>query len=95
MSDRWSLIDEMVSELGNLYALEVEASNFPEIADEPAVRDIHLAVLRATEAVTRIGSAAPTPAIENAREALDSAVASASVARRLVAEARAARNRRR
>lgn len=94
MSDRWSIIDTMVSELGDLYALEVEASNFPEISDEPAVREIHLAVLRATDAMSRLGVTAPDPAIRSARDALDAAVSAASVARRLLAEARAARNRR-
>lgn len=94
MSDRWSIIDDMVSELGDLYALEVEASNFPEISDAPAVREVHFAVLRATDAMSRVGVSATDPVVRNARQALDSAAASATAARRLVVEARAARNRR-
>ena len=89
----WVLIDDMVSQLGDLYALEVEASAFPEISEEPAVREVRLAVLRATEAVSRIGSGAAGPAVDQAREALASAGSVASLARRLVSNARAARNR--
>lgn len=94
MPDRWSIIENMVSELGDLYAIEVEASNFPEISDAPAVREVHLALLRATDALSRVGVAAPDRVVENARQALDAASASASAARRLVIEARIARNHR-
>ena len=94
MSDRWAIIDDMVSELGDLYAIEVEAANFPEISEAPAVREVHLALLRATDAMSRVGVAAPERVVENARQVLDDSVASASAARRLVVEARAARNRR-
>ena len=94
MSDRWAIIDDMVSELGDLYAIEVEAANFPEISEAPAVREVHLALLRATDAMSRVGVAAPDRAVEIARQALDDAVGSAAVARRLLAEARAGRNRR-
>lgn len=90
----WNLIDEMVSELGDLYALEVEASNFPEIAETPAVLAVRLAVLRATDALSRIGPRASAPAVAQAREALASAGSSVSAARRLVSDARASRNRR-
>jgi hypothetical protein len=84
----------MVSELGDLYALEVEASRFPEIWEEQAVRDIRFALLRATDAMSRLGSAAADPAIQTAREALDSAATASILARRLLTEAREARNRR-
>ena len=94
MPDKWSVIDAMVSELGDLYALEVEAANFPEISDDPAVRHVHLTVVRATEAMSRIGAEASDPLLQAARATLDSAVASAAAARRLLAAARAARNRR-
>jgi hypothetical protein len=63
----WLLIDEMVSELGDLYALEVEASSFPEISEDPAVLEVRLAVLRATDAVSRIGNGATGPAVEAAK----------------------------
>jgi len=89
----WVLIDDMVSQLGDLYALEAEASRFPEISEEPAVQAVRLALLRATDAMSRIGAAPSGPAVENAREALAAAGSAASLARRLVADARAARNR--
>ena len=89
----WVLIDDMVSQLGDLYALEVEAASFPEISEEPAVREVRMAVLRATEAVSRIGTGASGPAVDHAREALAAASPVASLARRLLADARAARNR--
>lgn len=96
MADRWVLIDEMVSELGAVYALEVEAAAFPELASDPALNTVHMAVLRATEAMA--GLAAPRGAdgdrLDQAREALDAALAAATSARRLLAEARASRNRR-
>jgi len=65
----------------------------PEISEEPAVREIHMALLRATEALS-LSMAAPEQAVQRARHALDAAVTSAATARRVVAEARAARNRR-
>ena len=87
MPDRWVLIDEMVTELGDVYALEVEAAAFPELASDPALNDVHLAVLRATEAMA--GLAAPRGAdgdrLEQAREALDAALAAATSARSLLA----------
>jgi hypothetical protein len=89
----WALIDDMVSQLGDLYALEVEAAGFPEIAEERAVQEVRLAVLRATDAMSRIGNGSAGSGLEAAREALAGASASASVARRILAEARAARNR--
>ena len=55
MPDRWLLIDEMVTELGDVYALEVEAAGYPELASDPALKDVHLAVLRATEAMAAPG----------------------------------------
>lgn len=95
MADRWVLIDEMVSELGAVYALEVEAAAFPELASDPALTDVHMAVLRATEAMAVLAAirGADGDRLEHAREALDSALSAASSARRLLAEARAARNR--
>jgi hypothetical protein len=95
VADRWVLIDEMVSELGAVYALEVEAAAFPELASDPALNHVHLAVLRATEAMA--GLAAIRGADGNrlgvAREAIDTAMSAASSARHLLAQARAARNR--
>src|SRR5688572_6184961 len=38
LADRWLLIEEMISELGSVYALEVEAATFPELASEPALQ---------------------------------------------------------
>jgi hypothetical protein len=89
------LIDEMVSELGTVYALEVEAAGFPELASDPALKAVHLAVLRATEAMAGLAAirGADGDRLELAREALDSALAAASSARFLLAEARAARKR--
>ena len=89
----WVLIDDMVSQLGDLYALEVEASGFPEISEEPALQAVRMAVLRATDAVSRIGAGKAGPSVENAREALAAAGSAASLARRLLADARASRNR--
>jgi hypothetical protein len=95
VADRWLLIDEMVSELGAVYALEVEAAAFPELASDPALTDVHLALLRATEAMAGLAAirGADGDRLEHARQALDAAVSAASAARRLVAQARAARNR--
>jgi hypothetical protein len=93
MSDKWLMIDDMVSELGDLYALEVEASAFPELSADPIFREVHFAVLRATDAMSRVASATADPALKNAREALDSAAAAAAAARRLLVAARASRNR--
>jgi len=94
LADRWMLIDEMVSELGAVYALEVEAAAFPELASDPALNDVHLAVLRATEAMAGLAKirGADGDRLELAREALDAALAAATSARRLLAQARAARN---
>jgi hypothetical protein len=95
LADRWVLIDEMVSELGTVYALEVEAAAFPELASDPVLKDVHMAVLRATEAMSRVAviRGADRDGLEQAREALDAALSAASSARCLVAQARAARNR--
>lgn len=95
MADRWLLIDEMVSELGAVYALEVEAAAFPELASDPALKDVHMAVLRATDAMARVAAirGADGDRLEQAREALDAALSAASSARCLLAQARAARNR--
>jgi hypothetical protein len=93
LPDRWLLIDEMVSELGDVYALEVEAAAYPELASDPALRDVHLAVLRATEAMAGLAAirGADGERLEQAREALDSALAAAAAARGLLVQARAAR----
>lgn len=94
MDDRWELIDEMIAELGELYSLEVEASSFPEVCEDAALRDVHMAVLRATNEITHLtGEAKDTACMARAREALDSARASASSARVLLSHARVARNR--
>ena len=94
MADRWLLIDEMISELGAAYALEVEAAAFPELASDPALKDVHLAVLRATDAMTLVAAirGAEGDHLEQAREALDAALSAASSARSLLVQARAARN---
>ena len=96
MADRWLLIDEMISELGDVYALEVEAAAFPELYSEPALKDVHLALLRATDAMSRVAMirGADGERLEQARAALDAATAAATAARRLLSDARAARNRR-
>lgn len=95
MADRWLLLDEMVSELGTVYALEVEASAFPELASDQTLKEVHMAVLRASEAMARVAAirGADGDRLERAREALDDALSAASAARGLLAEARAARNR--
>ena len=95
MVDPWSVIDAMVSELGALYALEVEAANFPHVASDPAFVTVHLALVRATEAMVRVaGVASGEPrGLDHAREALDSAAGAAESARRLIEQARAERNR--
>jgi hypothetical protein len=95
LADRWLLIDEMISELGAVYALEVEAAAFPELASDPALKDVHLAVLRATEAMGRIAAirGADGDRLEQAREALDVALSAAAAARTLVVQAREARKR--
>jgi len=95
LADRWLLIDEMVSELGGVYALEVEAAAFPELASDPVLNDVHMAVLRATEAMAHVAAirGADGHRLEQAREALDAALSAASSARRLLTQARAARNR--
>ena len=95
MADRWVLIDEMVSELGAVYALEVEAAAFPEVASDPALNDVRMALLRATEAMAGLTAirGADGDRLEQAREALDAAMAAAASARRLLTQARAARNR--
>jgi hypothetical protein len=95
LADRWLLIDEMVSDLGAVYALEVEAAAFPELASDPALNDVHLAVLRATDAMIRVATirGADGDRLERAREALDAALSAASSARSLLAQARASRNR--
>lgn len=95
MSDRWLLVDEMVSELGSVYAFEVEASAFPELACEPALLDVRLALIRATEAMSRVASVrgADGDRLDRAREALDAAVSAAAAARHIVVQARAGRNR--
>jgi hypothetical protein len=84
----------MVSELGALYSLEVEASAFPEISAEQALKDVHMAVLRATDAMSNMAARpGETAGLERARAALDAALSSATSARSLLATARAARNR--
>jgi hypothetical protein len=95
LADRWTLIDEMVSELGAVYALEVEAAAFPELASDPALQDVHMALLRATDAMSRVASirGADGDRLDRAREALDAAISAAVAARRLLAQARAERNR--
>jgi hypothetical protein len=95
LADRWLLIDEMISELGAVYALEVEAAAFPELASEPAMRNVHMAVLRATEAMSRVAEVRGTDGdrLDHAREALDAALDAAASARSVIVQARAQRNR--
>lgn len=94
MDDRWELIDDMISELGELYSLEVEAASFPEVCDDAALRDVHMAVLRATNELGSLtGAAGDAACMARAREALDAARASASSARVRLSHARTARNR--
>ena len=84
----------MVSELGDVYAVEVEAAAYPELASDPALKDVHLAVLRATEAMAGLAviRGADGERLEYAREALDAARSAAAAARRVLIQARAARN---
>ena len=95
MTDRWLIIDAMVWELGSIYALEVEAAAFPELASDPLLNEVHMAVLRATDAVARVAEirGADGDRLEEAREALDAAVTAASSARSVVVRARSERNR--
>ena len=93
MEDPWAEIDGMVSELGEFYALEVEASAFPELNGDPAIEKIHIAVLRATEEVRRVASAHRDHRLDHARDALFAARSSADAARLLIVRARASRNR--
>jgi hypothetical protein len=94
VEDRWELIDDMISELGELYSLEVEAAAFPEVCEDAALKDVHMAILRATHEITSLtGEEKDTACMARAREALDAARASASSARVLLSHARAARNR--
>jgi hypothetical protein len=59
------------------------------------LKHVHLAVLRATEAMSRVATArgADGDRLDQAREALDAALDAAADARSVVAEARAQRNR--
>ena len=85
----------MVSELGGVYALQIEAAAFPELASDPLLNHVHLAVLRATDALGRVTAirGADGDRFEQAREALDAAVTAASSARSILVRARAERNR--
>ena len=92
--DRWDAIDEMVSQLGDLYAVEVEASGFPEVSEEPAIQQVRLAVHRATQEMTLVAAGRGQDAqIDRARASLDEARDAARAARVILTEARAARNR--
>ena len=93
--DRWDDIDEMVSQLGDLYAVEIEAAEFPEVAEKPAILEVRLAVRRATREMTLVAAAGAgqIAQIDRARTALDEARGAARAARMILAQARAARNR--
>ena len=93
MDDSWAEIDGMVSELGELYALEVEAAAFPELSGDPVIRDIHIAVLRVADEMQRVARAPLKSDLERARQALLAARRSAETARGLIVHAQAARNR--
>jgi hypothetical protein len=97
VTDRWTLVDAMIAELGALYSLEVEAAAFPNVYEAPVLADVRRAVVSATEAVTVLTGEAVSQeelALARAREALDSAMASAAAVRRLLDQARADRHRR-
>lgn len=90
MNQRWSMIEKMVSELGDLCALESEAAAFPELAVDPALSEARLAVLRATDAVSRVAAGrTDETSVTSAREILDTAVEATRVARNLILHARA------
>jgi hypothetical protein len=93
--DRWLLVDEMISELGGVFALEIEAAAFPELASDPLLDRVRLTILRASDAVARVAAirGADGERFEQAREALDAALDAASSARAAVVRARSERNR--
>ena len=96
MDRRWDVIDSMVAELGDLYALELEAEAFPEVVEQPPVHEVRLAVLRASAEMSRLtgeGRLDDERCLAAAREALDSARGAADAARALLRSARAARIR--
>lgn len=94
MEDRWEQIDAMVCELGELYALEVEASAYPEVSDDPAMQLVHMALLRATDEMSRVAAGVrDRGSLDRARQALDAARSSADSARVLIVHARVSRNR--
>ena len=94
VTENWTEIDAMVCELGELYALEAEAAAFPEVTNDPAIREIRLAVLRATDEMQRVArSPFQSAHLDRAREALAGARAQAGAARIVLLHARARRNR--
>jgi hypothetical protein len=93
MDEPWPEIDRMVSELGEIYAIEFEAAAFPELTDDPAVRKIHIEVLRATDEMQRVARAPREVRLDRARDALAVARETAAAARLAIIHARAARNR--
>ena len=93
MNQRWTVIEQMVAELGDLCALETEVASFPELAVDPALGEARLAVLRATDAVSRVAAGrADEQSVVSARETLDSAMEATRVARSLILHARAQRH---
>lgn len=93
MNPQWSVIEQMVAELGDLCALETEAAAFPELAVDPVLGEARLAVLRATDAVSRVAAGrSDEQAVNNAREIVDAAVEACRVARNLILHARAQRH---
>ena len=88
------VMEELISELGSVYALDIEASNFPELANAAEVVEVKSALVRATEAVAKAAVCGEPDTLATARRALDEAGSAAQGARRLLTAARTARNRR-
>ena len=94
VSETWREIDALVYELGELYALEVEATAFPELSEDPAIREVRLAVLRAADEMQRVaGNPHGGVRLERARAVLAGARETAGAARVVLLQARARRNR--
>jgi hypothetical protein len=93
MHERWVVVERLISELGAVCALEIEASAFPELAAGPEVEDVRAALEKATDAVARATACGEPRTLDAARKALADAEAAAGAARLLLARARAARNR--
>jgi hypothetical protein len=86
-------IDRLVCELGEIYAIEIEAAAFPELTNDPVIQKIHIEVLRATDEMQRIARSPRAVSLDRARDALAHAQETAAAARLAIVHARAARNR--